>query len=216
MYLCDCAPGFTGIQNCSTNVDECASTPCVHVTWDGVATPTGECIDLVDSYACNCDSGWNGTNCNIQEDPCSFEEDDCSDSSTCIHTGPGDHTCRCFEGFATSDRGRTCTPIDECASSPCQNAGLCYDRVDYYDCACHVGFSGDNCENDVDECAVYPCDNGAVCTQGSNSYACACNLGYSGVNCLDDVDECAVQPCTNGAVCLESSATAAQLTDAGS
>ena len=36
--------------------------------------------------------------------------------------------------------------IDECASSPCHNAGTCNDIVNGYTCLCSAGYNGDNCE----------------------------------------------------------------------
>lgn len=36
--------------------------------------------------------------------------------------------------------------IDECASSPCRNNGICTDRVNEYQCTCISGFGGRNCE----------------------------------------------------------------------
>ncbi len=35
---------------------------------------------------------------------------------------------------------------DECASSPCQNAGTCIDAVNGYSCNCTSGYEGINCE----------------------------------------------------------------------
>ena len=36
--------------------------------------------------------------------------------------------------------------IDECASNPCDNAGVCQDNVNGYDCNCAAGYTGVNCE----------------------------------------------------------------------
>ena len=35
---------------------------------------------------------------------------------------------------------------DECASTPCQNGGQCLNKLNSYECACDVGFTGVNCE----------------------------------------------------------------------
>ena len=36
--------------------------------------------------------------------------------------------------------------IDECASNPCQNDGICADGVNRYDCTCESGYTGADCE----------------------------------------------------------------------
>ena len=39
--------------------------------------------------------------------------------------------------------------VDECASGPCQNGGVCTDDVNRYDCACAVGYTGAMCEGEL-------------------------------------------------------------------
>lgn len=39
-----------------TDIDECASNPCIH---------GGTCVDMVNSYNCTCVSGFTGQNCQI-------------------------------------------------------------------------------------------------------------------------------------------------------
>ena len=36
--------------------------------------------------------------------------------------------------------------IDDCATNPCQNGGMCTDRVESYNYTCVAGFKGANCE----------------------------------------------------------------------
>ena len=52
ILLIVCSDGFTGM-NCETNIDDCATNPCVN----------GTCTDLVDGYNCTCQAGFTGTNC---------------------------------------------------------------------------------------------------------------------------------------------------------
>jgi N-acetylglucosamine-6-sulfatase len=94
-------------------------------------------------------------------------------------------------------------PALPCASSPCQNSGVCHDGPNYsHTCTCPAGWTGANCEIDIDECAAHPCVNGGTCsTPNFNSYQCACPAGWTGVNCQTDIDECAAHPCVNGGVC---------------
>ena len=42
-YACECSAGWTG-GRCDTNIDECASAPCVN----------GACTDRFDAYRCDC------------------------------------------------------------------------------------------------------------------------------------------------------------------
>ncbi|KAL3858358.1 hypothetical protein ACJMK2_012951, partial [Sinanodonta woodiana] len=50
---CICDDGYTGLC-CSTDIDECASTPCQH---------GGSCVDGVNRYHCTCVAGFTGSNC---------------------------------------------------------------------------------------------------------------------------------------------------------
>ncbi|EDO39369.1 predicted protein [Nematostella vectensis] len=52
-YKCACTSGFTG-ANCETNINECASNPCLN---------GGTCVDGVNKYTCSCVSGYIGTRC---------------------------------------------------------------------------------------------------------------------------------------------------------
>jgi hypothetical protein len=53
------AAGYSGVT-CQTNIDECASAPCVN----------GVCADAVDVYICTCTAGWSGANCAVDVDEC--------------------------------------------------------------------------------------------------------------------------------------------------
>ena len=37
--------------------------------------------------------------------------------------------------------------IDNCQSSPCQNAGTCTNDVNKYTCTCQPGYTGANCQS---------------------------------------------------------------------
>ena len=40
-------------MNISTDIDECATSPCIH----------GSCEDKINDYTCTCDPGWKGKDC---------------------------------------------------------------------------------------------------------------------------------------------------------
>lgn len=60
--------------------------------------------------------------------------------------------------------------MDECASDPCENDGVCVDVVNGFYCVCGVGYSGAVCQTDIDDCANEPCLNGATCTDRLNNF----------------------------------------------
>ena len=37
--------------------------------------------------------------------------------------------------------------INECASDPCENGGVCNDQVNGFTCDCQAGYDGETCEN---------------------------------------------------------------------
>lgn len=52
--------------------------------------------------------------------------------------------------------------VDECASSPCQNGGGCFNGAGYYSCNCTGGWSGGNCTRQP-ACLSSPCQHGGRC-----------------------------------------------------
>ena len=48
-------------SQCRTELDECDSSPCLN---------NGECEDLINAYACNCQPGYTSVNCEDNIDEC--------------------------------------------------------------------------------------------------------------------------------------------------
>lgn len=88
--------------------------------------------------------------------------------------------CRCQPGFT----GANCqVNVDDCASSPCQNAGTCQDGVNDYTCSCTLGYTGKNCSVRSDACGARPCQNGGTCFTHFTGPVCQCPKGFMGPSC---------------------------------
>ncbi|XP_030850244.1 uncharacterized protein LOC100889793 [Strongylocentrotus purpuratus] len=194
-YSCTCSPGWLGFQ-CNNDIDECSSAD--------MNACSQNCTNIAGSYDCSCTAGYelhhDGTTCN--------DINECLFTHVCTHicnNTVGAYLCSCHPGYSLHVDGFTCIDIDECASSPCNENGTwtCYNLENAYDCLCHVGWRGMNCELDVDECQEgSPCNQS--CTNSPGSFVCSCNPGYyldvDGVSC-PDVDECSSNQCLNDAEC---------------
>ena len=79
--------------------------------------------------------------------------------------------------------------IDDCASNPCQNNGVCLDGVNSYECLCPTGFSGPRCEEETHVCSSSEnlCLNGGECIRGDSGhpadFSCSCAEGWKGHIC---------------------------------
>lgn len=136
-----------------------------------------------------CDESWYGDDCGHH---CSPQDDDTRGHFTCSQTGE----IICLPGW----EGDHCTEnIDECASDPCHNDGLCSDGINSFRCQCKDGYTDTLCQTDIDECLSNPCLNGATCDDVINGFRCLCLPHYTGMLC--DVDICADVICLNGGLC---------------
>jgi Notch-like protein len=99
------------------------------------------------------------------------------------------------------------TEIDECATDPCSNQGVCIDEIGFYSCNCtDTGYEGVDCEVDFNDCLGDPCLNNGTCSDdGSipNAFNCTCESGYSGTFCEIDPPPCEDMPCLNNGTCTE-------------
>ena len=162
----------------------CRSKPCVR----------GTCVDIFDSYRCDCPQFYSGINCNLTHNvSCGFTPDLCHPSATCRNlstpaerkysqTGKDYFRCDCAAGYS----GYLCTTVNNCSPDPCVN-GTCTSQNGNYTCNCYSGFSGRNCTVDVDECSSNPCKNGGRCQDKVNGYVCQCSSGYEGNACQNSV-----------------------------
>ncbi len=94
--------------------------------------------------------------------------------------------------------GSTCSDLDECAGSPCDENAQCTNLPGSVECACLDGWVGDGSTcADVDECLLEPCAINAACTNLPGAFECVCLHGWTGDGAAcSDVDECAVDhPC---------------------
>eukprot|EP01052_Picozoa_sp_SAG31_P023942 SAG31_NODE_2006_length_6651_cov_29.411765_1_plen_1512_part_10 len=188
------------LSSCSRNqfsfTGFCISNPCVN-------SPVA-CISYIDSYECQCSSGWSGANCERNV----FDE---CESAPCQHGGScrdavGLYTCECASGWA----GDNCaTNLDECIQRPCANDGVCIDTLSGYICDCAEGWTGPTtCDIEVNVCSREEdnCDSEfANCIHtGPGTHSCECHVGYStddeGLTC-NVIDECASRPCQNAGFC---------------
>ncbi|XP_053104712.1 protein crumbs homolog 1 isoform X2 [Hemicordylus capensis] len=176
-YSCTCSEGWTG-THCETNVDECASSPCVH----------GNCSDGIASYKCLCDPGYTGAKCEEDIDDCLGHL--CANGATCID-GVNGYSCLCPGNFT----GRFCRHIrlpsticgNEKRNLTCYNYGNCTELQGHLECMCLPGFTGQRCEVDINECNSDPCLNGGLCQNQLNKFHCICDVNYAGDRCEIDL-----------------------------
>eukprot|EP01049_Picozoa_sp_SAG25_P000368 SAG25_NODE_12_length_28061_cov_181.931795_16_plen_5330_part_01 len=214
-YSCRCIGGFSG-ENCETNVDDCHNMPCRH---------GGTCVDNVGGYTCHCPSKWTGVNCDNPMIGCSpTQAKACSKNAECF-IYKSNPMCRCFSGYSSTDRGKTCVDEDNCVvdlnpgKEPyCMNGGKCTDFINYAMCACPRGWTGSRCNVPASACCLQPCTHGGMCSKSCaygpskewprlDAYQCSCPQGYSGAQCKNHTDECSSQPCINGARCYDGQAS---------
>ena len=93
--------------------------------------------------------------------------------------------------------------VDTCGANPCLNGGICIDWIFRYFCECVVGFTGQNCQENIDDCPEEnPYQNGGACVNGLNTYSCKCISGFIGSTC-SDTDDCVSAPCQNDGTCVD-------------
>ncbi|XP_035659096.1 uncharacterized protein LOC118404179 [Branchiostoma floridae] len=63
----------------------------------------------------------------------------CSSNAVCTQDGSNPPQCKCQPGF--DGDGRTCTDINECNNSPCQENQVCRNTFGHYECSCRPGYT---------------------------------------------------------------------------
>ncbi|XP_073821482.1 protein eyes shut-like [Musca autumnalis] len=185
-----CSPGDITGANCEENVDECMSNPCQN---------GGHCRDRNNGYTCTCQPGYLGDHCEVDVAVCETGTGArCQNDGECLE-GPGlEFYCECPPGW----HGRICQDeINECDSSPCQNGGMCVDKLTSYVpvpwnnalclmeegvpmCYCLPDYHVEKCEYQYDECQLGPrCMNGGVCIDGVDTFSCSCPPLLTGMLC---------------------------------
>ncbi|MBZ3889584.1 Protein crumbs-like protein 2 [Sciurus carolinensis] len=136
-FLCRCPTGFEG-DDCSVDVDECASRPCLN---------GGRCQDLPSGFHCQCRDGYAGLACQEDVDECLSGP--CLRGGTCRDAVAG-YSCQCPEPWGGPDcsvqltgcLGHTCPPAATCI--PIFKSG-----VHSYACRCPPGTHGPFCDQNT-------------------------------------------------------------------
>ncbi|XP_004849460.1 protein crumbs homolog 2 isoform X2 [Heterocephalus glaber] len=132
-FLCRCPAGFEG-DDCSVDVDECASGPCLN---------GGRCQDLPSGFQCHCPDGYTGLKC--EEDVSECLSEPCLHGGTCDDTVAG-YTCWCPETWG----GHDCSvQLTGCQGHTCPLAATCIpifeSGLHTYTCRCLPGTHGPDC-----------------------------------------------------------------------
>ncbi|KAK7912470.1 hypothetical protein WMY93_012681 [Mugilogobius chulae] len=112
----------------------------------------GTCVTGVgeEPFICICADGFGGDTCNLTENgPCS--PNPCQNDGTCEVLAPtrrgdvfNEYICRCQLGF----EGVHCQiNVNDCATKPCKNGGLCRDLDGDYTCQCSSPYVGKQCQH---------------------------------------------------------------------
>ena len=99
----------------------------------------GNCMNLMNSFQCNCATGFSGRHCEVNVDDC-IGVTDCGDHGTCVD-GLDDFSCECDEGFT----GGTCSDaacldgeVYNIINETCDACGIARGRIDGLGNVCEV------------------------------------------------------------------------------
>ncbi|XP_059148171.1 uncharacterized protein LOC131935669 isoform X2 [Physella acuta] len=178
---CDCLHGWTG-SDCSTDVDECNTSPCQE---------NSICYNYPGTYKCPCNKGYFESSNGCEACDSTHYGNNCKEKCQCIQLNT--NLCNSINGSCTCEPGWTgvhCeTDIDECL-----NTSYCPDEHDHCfningsaECRCDEGYGKFNNSLciDVDECldSSNRCNvSTTICNNIEGSYNCACKPGHIDVN----------------------------------
>ncbi|CAH0559053.1 unnamed protein product [Brassicogethes aeneus] len=196
-YSCACHPRYTG-KNCEIDLgDPCqkSTQPCKN---GGTCTSNHQ-----GHFSCICHPDFTGKTCDIDMSTQTLcQPRECFNGALCeVSQTTGVASCICEPGFI----GEKCEiNVDECASNPCVNGGICNDGINNFTCDCtNTGYHGRMCQLDINECLNTPCYNHGICFNTYGSFVCQCMSGFKGRQCELDINECEAHPCLNNGECMD-------------
>ncbi|CAG7836552.1 unnamed protein product [Allacma fusca] len=196
-FNCSCPEPFAG-RLCEINLSNCGEVfPCQNNGTCAYNSASTHKTGLM----CYCLPGFTGLHCEKDVSVCNETVNACHNGGKCVDGIGKKYHCQCAVGW----EGFHCElPVDECTSSPCQNGGICVDKIADFSCACPFGYTGKACETKLEICEENPCLNGAFCLQEGNKRVCYCVPDFHGELCEEQYDECdPPDKCSNGGTCID-------------
>ena len=196
---CVCPLGYVG-KLCQ-DIFNSSNTFCTNNTCQN----NGTCNVITDDIIqCDCNTGFNGSFCQIDVNECLTETENCPVFSKCLNSY-GDFSCICNQGYT----GDNCDmDIDECQVVFCAHHSTCQNHAGGFKCVCNIGYTGVNCDTRISSCHHGNCSvNTSICIDNlydNVNYTCICKPGFKGELCTFDIDECQseTKPCLSGETCV--------------
>lgn len=197
---CVCPTGFAG-KHCEVALDDaCKPNPCEH----------GKCQAYSGEYACDCEAGWEGWNCDQATNECA--KSPCQHGK-CEDVGAG-YLCHCEEGFAGQDCDHELKKVwPEAEPKACEHGVLLVPEEEsvyahmYSDADADSGarlrkqevVAGEEVAGEGEEVPgeEVPGEEPVVLSPPQ----CVCENGWTGESCADNINDCAEKPCKNGGKC---------------